>query len=154
MSDGEREATIYYDRETSGLASLYKRDINKVELSTQETIKLRRLDDYINENEIDRINFIKIDIEGHELDAFRGLGDYLSADFIDAIQFEYGGANLDSHTSLKEIFDTLTNAGFNLYKVMPTHLEYREYRPWMDNFRYANYVALSKSNGAWSTPAP
>ena len=148
VSDRSGKATIYYDNETSGLASLYQRDLKSynIELSQQETIELRRLEDYINENSIGHINLLKIDIEGHELSAFRGLGEFLNAKFIDAIQFEYGGANLDSYTSLMEISSLLTNAGFSLYKIMPTYLEKRKYEPRMENFQYANYVALSEVN--------
>ena len=147
VSDRLGKATIYYDTETSGLASLYQRDLEfyNIELSKQETIELLRLEDYINENSIRHINLLKIDIEGHELLAFRGLGEFLNAKFIDAIQFEYGGTNLDSHTSLMEIAGLLTNAGFDLYKIMPNYIEKRKYEPHMENFQYANYVALSKA---------
>ena len=146
LSDRETEATIYYDAQTSGLASLYQRNLKHYNrnLSIKETIKLKRLDNYIEENKITHINLLKVDIEGHELFSFYGLGDYLSPKFIDAIQFEYGGANLDSHTSLIEIFDLLNSTGFELYKVMSTYLQRREYNPSMENFQYANYVALSK----------
>ena len=75
--------------------------------------------------------------------AFHGLGDYLNSGFIDVIQFEYGGANLDSHTSLMDIFYLLNSSGFELYKIMPSYLQYRQYKPFMENFQYANYVALS-----------
>jgi FkbM family methyltransferase len=147
VSDSETGATIYYDSKSSGLASLYQRNLKhyQIDFSEKEIIQLRRLDRYIKECNISHIDFLKIDIEGHELAAFNGLGDYLNATFIDAIQFEYGGCNLDSHTSLMEIFDILTNSGFKMYKVMPTHLEPREYRASMENFQYANYVALSPS---------
>lgn len=70
-------------------------------------IVLKRLEDYINERKIPRIDFLKIDIEGHELFALKVFGKYLSDKFITTIQFEYGGANLDSHTSLMEIYDLL-----------------------------------------------
>ncbi len=148
VSDRRGKATIYYDKETSGLASLYQRNLKSynIELSQQETIKLLRLEDYINENSIRHINLLKIDIEGHEMSAFRGLGEFLNPKFIDAIQFEYGGANLDSHTSLMEIASLLTSSGFTLYKIMPNYLEKRKYEPRMENFQYANYVALSEVN--------
>jgi FkbM family methyltransferase len=86
---------------------------------------------------------IKIDIEGHELKAFEGFGKYLDGDFVDYIQFEYGGANLDSHTSLMELCKFLEERGFRVAKVMPSGLEIRKYSPFMDNFNYANYVAIS-----------
>lgn len=140
VSDSETEATIYYDSKSSGLASLYQRNLKhyQIDFSNKETIKLRRLDSYIKEYNISHIDLLKVDIEGHELAAFRGLGDYLNTTFIDAIQFEYGGCNLDSHTSLMKIFDILINSGFKMYKVMPTYLERREYQPQMENFQYAN----------------
>lgn len=49
------------------------------------------------------------------------IGAYLNSNFIDYIQFEYGGADLDSHKGLKV----------------------RDYKPYMGNFQYSNYVAIS-----------
>jgi hypothetical protein len=103
------------------------------------------LDKYIEGRDIQHIDFIKIDIEGHELKAFEGFGHYLNSNFIDFIQFEYGGANLDSHTSLMEMYKYLEEKGFKIAKIMPNGLEIREYRPFMDNFQYSNYVAISKN---------
>ena len=144
-SDIDSSAKIYYDKEESGLASLYQRNLDSynLELNQSEEIKLKRLDNYIEEKNINHIDFVKIDIEGHELKAFEGFGKYLNGDFIDYIQFEYGGANLDSHTSLMEIYKFLRTRGFRIAKVMTTGLEVREYKPYMDNFNYSNYVAIS-----------
>jgi len=144
-SNEETKATIYYDKEQSGLASLYQRNLDSynMQLNKSEEIVLKRLDTYIEENNIEHIDFIKIDIEGHELKAFEGFGKYLNGDFIDYIQFEYGGANLDSHTSLMEIYKFLNTRGFKIAKIMPNGLEIREYSPFMDNFNYSNYVAIS-----------
>jgi FkbM family methyltransferase len=147
ISNRNSRSTIYYDHEGSGLASLYKRelDLYSIELKENEEIMLRKLDEYIKENDIKHINFIKIDIEGHELKAFEGMGDFLSYNFIDFIQFEYGGANLDSHASLLDFYNLFKDKGFKIAKVMPKGLEIREYASFMDNFQYANYVAISKN---------
>jgi FkbM family methyltransferase len=146
LSDTNTFATIFYDKEQSGLASLYKRNLDayNLALNQSEEIELRRLDRYIVEKSIKHIDFIKIDIEGHELKAFEGFGNFLDAKFIDFIQFEYGGANLDSHTSLMEIYKLLEDKGFKIAKIMPKGLELREYKPFMENFQYSNYVAISK----------
>lgn len=145
-SNQNEKATIYYDKEESGLASLYQRNLESynLELNQSEEIELKRLDEYIEVEQINHIDFIKIDIEGHELKAFEGFGKYLNSDFIDYIQFEYGGANLDSHTSLMEIYKFLSQKGFKIAKIMRNGLELRDYSPFMDNFNYANYVAVSK----------
>lgn len=138
--------TIYYDSDKSVLASLHKRNLDAyaVEMNRSETVATTRLDAYIESHGLGHINFLKIDIEGHELAAFEGLGRYLHNEFIDFIQFEYGGANLDSHTTLMDFYMLFEKAGFVMTKVMSGGLEVRPYRPWMDNYHYANYVAVSK----------
>lgn len=146
ISNANTTATIYYDKENSGLASLYRRNLKaySIQLDKSEVINLKRLEDYVSEGKIPRIDFLKIDIEGHELFAFKGFGKYLSSEFITAIQFEYGGANLDSHTSLMEIYELLEKRGFEIFKIMPKYIKKRQYHPYMDNFFYSNYVAISK----------
>ncbi|MFA6437969.1 MAG: FkbM family methyltransferase [Bacteriovoracaceae bacterium] len=146
-SDSATKADIYYDTEQSGFASLYQRDLSSmnVTMNQKETITLTRLDTYIEERKIEKIDLLKIDIEGHELAAFRGLGSYLNSETIAAIQFEYGGANIDSKTTLREIYNLLENAGFVIAKIMKTGIEIRKYSSMIENYQYANYVALSKS---------
>jgi len=147
LSDVSKRSKIYYDKEKSGLASLYQRNLKSysIELSQSEEINVKRLDSYVEEKRINHIDFVKIDIEGHELKAFEGFGAYLDGDFIDYIQFEYGGANLDSGASLMEIYQVLSDRGFVIAKVMPKGIEVRNYSPYMDNFNYANYVAVSRN---------
>jgi len=146
VSDCNATAKIFYDKEQSGLASLYQRNLDSysLQLNKSEEITLLRIDEYIVQKNIKHIDFIKMDIEGHELKAFHGFGKYLNSDFIDYIQFEYGGANLDSHTSLLEIYEVLEKNNFVIAKIMPNGLEIRKYKPFMDNFQYSNYVAISK----------
>lgn len=145
VSSEEGEAVIFYDQEQSGLASLYNRNLDAyhIKLSHYENINLKKISDYIENKGISHIDFIKIDIEGHELKAFEGFGGYINADFIDYIQFEYGGANLDSHTSLMELYAFFEKRNFSIAKIMPNGLLVRAYKPWMDNFTYSNYVAVS-----------
>lgn len=145
VSDTAGETEIFYDEEQSGFASLYQRDLSSVNvtMAQKERINLVRLDHYIEQHAIQHIDLLKIDIEGHEIAAFRGLGAYLRPDFIGAIQFEYGGANLDSGTTLRQIYSILEGAGFKITKVMKKGLEVRPYSIRNENYQYANFVAVS-----------
>jgi FkbM family methyltransferase len=146
LSDENTTTHIYYNKEGSGLASLYKRKLKhyKINFDKSEKILLKRADSYIQENELTHIDLIKIDVEGHELNVFFGFGEYLNGDFIDFIQFEYGGTNLDSKTSLLDIYSYLEEGGFIIAKIYPQGLEIRDYKPFMENYCYSNYVAISK----------
>lgn len=147
VSSENGSAQIYYDQQESVLASLHQRNLSAFGLSLDrsETVQTVRLDTYIEVQGINHIQLLKIDIEGHELAAFGGMGRFLSGDFIDFVQFEYGGANLDSRTSLMELYALFEARGFVVGKIMPTGIELRSYQPWMENFQYANYVAVSKN---------
>jgi FkbM family methyltransferase len=138
-------ARIHSDAPRSPLASLHLRDLSGlgITLAGTETVETIRLDDYLKSRSIDHVDFIKLDVEGHESRALEGLGSCLSVDRVDFIQFEYGGTYLDAGASLREVYRRLEVAGFAVAKVMRGGLEVRGYQPSMDNFQYANYVAIS-----------
>lgn len=145
VSNTNKSGYLYYNDKTSSLGSLYERDLKyyKIILNKREKIQLKRLDKYIEEKTIDHIHFIKIDVEGNEENTLIGLSQYLNSDFIDFIQFEYGGAYLDSNTNLIKTFNIMTEKGFTVAKIMKKGLEIRKYAPYMENFCYSNYVAIS-----------
>jgi FkbM family methyltransferase len=147
LSSKDADFRIFYDKEKSGLASLYKRNLKhyNIDMSEGETIRVGTAKDYIESNYIKHIDFVKIDIEGHELEAFNGFGNYLSGEFIDFIQFEYGGAFLDSKISLMQLYEYFEAKGFSIAKVMQNGIEIRDYKPYMENFSNSNYIAISNS---------
>lgn len=57
---------------------------------------------------IERIDFLKIDVEGGEYDVLMGFSDMLGRGTIGLIQFEYGSANIDSRKLLKDYYNLLT----------------------------------------------
>ena len=145
LSDVNEDRQIYFNEEGSGLTSLYQRDLSQfgTKLNQEETVQVRRADQYIEEKGIERIHVIKIDVEGHEKAVLEGFGEYLRPTFIDCIQFEYNNTNIDAGTTLFEFYRLLEEKGFVLTKMMPRGLEIRPYYYFMENFTYANYVALS-----------
>jgi FkbM family methyltransferase len=139
-------ASIFSDASHSTLASLHRRDLTAQGLNPggTETVETIRLEDYLKTRAIDHVDFLKLDVEGHERAAVEGLGSYLSGERMDFVQFEYGGTYLDAHVSLREVYELFERAGFAVAKVMRHGLDVRPYQPWMDNFQYANYVAISR----------
>ena len=68
---------------------------------------------YIEDNNISKIDFVKIDTEGHELRVLRGFGDKLS--IVSQIQFEYGGTYKDTNTKLIDVISYLQKYGFTKF---------------------------------------
>jgi len=145
ISDSEMESTIFYDPTMTPIASLYRRKVMQynISMNQSEKIKLKRMDRYIQEKSIKHIHFVKLDVEGHELNALYGFGDYLNGSFIDFIQFEYGETYFDAHIRLLDIYQLLEKRDFQIAKITPNGLILKKYYRYMENFIYANYVAIS-----------
>lgn len=97
---------------------------------------------YCQANNIERIDFLKIDVEGHELAVFKGMRRMLEQGRVDAVQFEYGGANLDARVYLCDIWNFLAPFGLRFFKIFPDGLQpVVQYRQSMETFKYGNYLA-------------
>lgn len=145
LSSSCGQRSIFLDTPSSSMASVYKRASSSgVDFKIQEQIMISTGDSYINKNKVSHIDLLKIDVEGHELEVLKGLGQYLNNQMIDFIQFEYGGANLDSRTSLSDFYDLLLPRGYIIAKIMPQGPIIRNYSSAQESFIYSNYLAISK----------
>jgi FkbM family methyltransferase len=140
------EATLHYDEAGSGLASLTKRKLDHfgIEFAESETIQVETIDDYCATNAIDHIHVLKIDVEGHELDALAGAKRMFEAKAIDLVTFEFGGCNIDTRTFFQDFWYFFRDAGFSLFRITPSgYLRPLEtYREIHEQFRTINFVAV------------
>lgn len=84
--------------------------------STDEGIQFetKRLDDYCDENGIKAIDFIKIDVEGMEIDVLDG-GKKIIEKTAKIIQFEFGGTILDRDISIDDLLNWFDKKTFSIY---------------------------------------
>lgn len=127
----------------SGMNSLHKRHgVINAAVRAVEQIKITTLDEYCEKNGIHKIDFLKVDVEGHELAVFRGAKRMLERSAIDLIQFEYGGCNLDARVYLLDIWKYLASNGYHIAKIFPDSIRYlSEYEQSLETFQYSNYIA-------------
>jgi FkbM family methyltransferase len=143
LSDRVGEAALHDGRAGSSQASLVPREVLSGQAAAAVSVPLLRLEEFLAREGLAQVDLLKLDIEGSELAALRGLGERLRPAGIDVIQFEYGGATLDAGASLRDFYRVLSAQGYVLAKLFPQALEVRPYRPWMEHYAFANYVALS-----------
>jgi FkbM family methyltransferase len=98
--------------------SLFDRNLSKEIL---EICEVKKGLEYCIENNISKIDFLKIDVEGLETKVLQGFGDFLHN--IKYIQFKYGIGLRDAGSNLSEIFNLLLPYGFSkFYKQTPNGL--------------------------------
>lgn len=76
------------------------------------------LDDYISRQNISKIDFMKIDVEGHELQVLKGARKSLEKGAVKVIYMEASWANWERNDRpLSDCFDLLKETGFSLFYV-------------------------------------
>lgn len=98
--------------------------------------------DYITEQQIKVIDFVKIDVEGMDFQVLKGFGDQLNR--VRVIQFEYGIFNIASRALLYDFYRYLDAGGFVLGKIYPRFVEFFEYHFDRENFLGNNYLAVRR----------
>ena len=111
-------ATLYGAGEMSSLTERDYADFEGFDTSSTLEIQVRRLDDVCREQGVARIEMLKIDAEGHDLDVLVGAGDLLRPETIGAIQFEFGGTHIDTRTFVRDFRRLLNPAGYEIYRVV------------------------------------
>lgn len=148
ISDQQTEGVLFYDKENSGLASLYNRQLDyyHIEMSKSEQVSLNTLDMYCLENKIDCIDLLKMDIEGNEYKALKGATSLLSEKKIKSIQLEFGGCNIDSRTYFRDYWNLL-NKDFRVYRIVKDGLaEITKYDEKLEIFTCTNYLFILRKS--------
>lgn len=130
-----------------GLSSLVQRRLENGETAQfQETVNVLPLTDYCASAGIDRINLLKIDVEGLELEVLRGAKSLFENGKIDICSFEFGGCNLDSRTYLRDFFEFFRGYDMRIFRITPaaTIVELPRYHEQLERFTTTNYVATSR----------
>jgi FkbM family methyltransferase len=140
-------ATLFSDKPGSGLGSLTKRNLDHLNIpfDASEGVQVIRFDAYWRDVLHERpIDLVKLDIEGHELDALAGMGAALAA--TQAVQFEFGGANIDTRTYLRDFFALFADAGFDIHRITPAGVQrLASYRESDECFTTTNFIAPRRS---------
>jgi len=111
----------------------------------EDIVRIDTIDNYCSDKRISKIDFLKIDVEGGELEVLKGASEIIKNGMIDIIQFEYGGTYIDAKIFLKDIFEYFSDFGYHIYKIHPGRVELiARYDSSLDDFQYANYAVIGK----------
>jgi FkbM family methyltransferase len=146
LSDKSGKLTLYADKPGSGLGSLSKRRLDHfgIEMTDEEVVPVLRFDEdweqFSSASPV--IDYVKIDVEGHELSVLEGFGDFLKR--VKLIQFEFGGCNIDTRTFFQDFWYFFSGNNFSLYRITPRGaIAVTAYREADEFFATTNYIALN-----------
>lgn len=107
----------FNEYEWSALNSLLKRSFGKSKVIDSYIVNVISIDDYCEENNINKINLLKTDTEGYELNVLKGAEQMMNES---AIQFVYTEIffyeNYIGQSSFGDIYNYLLEKGFNLVR--------------------------------------
>ena len=146
LSNINKESILYSDKIGSGLGSLTKRKVDHFDFSfdCEEKIKLKRFEDYWSKNiqSYNKIDFVKLDVEGHELDVLDGFGEKIRN--VKMIQFEFGGCNIDTKTYFRDFWYYFKEHNFSIYRITQFGTVYlSKYKELYEKFATTNYISIN-----------
>jgi FkbM family methyltransferase len=119
-----------------GMSSFVKRSIFKKYQIKINNLQVKIFDDiYRSHKEID---FMKIDVEGYELNVLKGCENMLKNKNIKFIQFEYGGTYKDNHIKLNDVIKYLNLYDYKTYKFTNSFTQIHDFE---DDYNYNNFLA-------------
>jgi len=135
--DGSLALTVMAEDSTlSSIVTLHEGEARQMDCP------VRAGDAYMAEQGIDRIDLLKIDVEGAEPLVLAGFAQALAEGRIDVVQFEYGQANIVTRFLLRDFYAFLERRGYTVGKLYPNRVDFRSYRFEHEDFIGPNFVAV------------
>lgn len=144
FSDQAGTAALHAAAAGSTMGSLYRRDAHgPAAAASTETIRLETIDGFCRAHGLERVHFLKLDVEGHELAALRGAESLLRGGGVNFIQFEFGGCSMDARVFLRDFARLLPDYVF--CRILRDGLyQFQGFTEFDEIFAYQNFLAMKK----------
>ncbi|MGH3326859.1 MAG: FkbM family methyltransferase [Streptomycetales bacterium] len=145
LSSHAGQATLHVVHPGAGTNSLHDAFTGGRAAERTEPVVTTTVDDYVQHNDIGRIDLLKIDTEGHDFAVLLGAERSFKAGAISVAQFEYNHRWVHARHFLKDAFDLLWPLGYRVGKLTPRGMEsYPDWDPDLETFVEGNYLACTE----------
>jgi len=154
LSDQNGEIQIFYPETSHYRTTAYQEHLgvayalpgDKPSAPKSLRVPVIRGDDYVRERGIKTIDVLKIDVEGMEERVLRGLEQAFSERRIRLVQFEYNTTNIVSKFLLRDAYNFFTPLGYQVGKLYPNYVDFRDYHYRHEDFCGPNMVVVHKDD--------
>jgi len=106
---------------------------------SKKEIFIDTLDNFVDE----KIDLLKIDVEGFELEVLKGSIEKIRNKKIYYIQFEYGGCFKDNNVKLNDVINFLKNYGYKVYSLDDN--KFKLINNYVDDYKWVNFYSTHKT---------
>jgi FkbM family methyltransferase len=115
----EEERVFYFNAANPTASSMYSQGVSRFEVETTEQprkVRVRRLDTLLAEGVIPRADFLKVDVEGFEIDVFQGAQELLAAGVLGVeAESNFGISAVYPRTHLAAVAESLLGHGLLIF---------------------------------------
>jgi FkbM family methyltransferase len=106
--------------------------------------RVLRGDDYCAEAGVQHIGYIKLDVEGHEVEVLDGFERMFREKRVDAVQFEFGYEAYVTGRTIRQFYKRFTDLGYITGRVLTVGVQFSEQGEQFERLAFGNYVAVLK----------
>ncbi|MBM4053783.1 MAG: FkbM family methyltransferase [Planctomycetes bacterium] len=139
---GNETVTMYGHTSSSGL-EVCPENVRKKAMNYTERVNFMRLDDFCKQHHIDHIDYLKMDVEGCELNILKSAQNMINSDSIDFIHFEFNHPSIYLKLFFKDYYDFLSPK-YSIYRILQDGLcPIQNYSEHCEIFANSNYLAIA-----------
>jgi FkbM family methyltransferase len=150
VSDSKGMTTFYSNTNSDLSAHDSLHDMQAIGYDTNVTkteVQVTTLDDILCDLDIEKVHFMKIDVEGNELKVFDGARATLERGAVKFIQFEFGNAAKAARVFLYDLVSLLESNHYKIYVVKPRGLMPLNYSPFTEKkYSMINLLAVHENS--------
>jgi len=145
MSNEPGQVEFQFNKDHDTLSSLCSSGVHALDF---EVVKCSMTtgDQYMRDRKLCHIDFLKIDVEGAEMQVLNGFAHALQDKQITAIQFEYGMASIISRVLLYDYHKFFARHHYVVGAIYPNYVDFRDYSFRDENFLTPNFLAIREDN--------
>jgi len=132
----------FFEEPNAGRGSTLVADFMRTSGSTR-TVSVTTLDAALREAGWDRVDLLKVDAEGYDLQVLRGAHEALAGRSIGVVQFEYNRAWQLAGDTLRAAYLLLEPYGYRIFVLKRDGLYTLNYLRYEEYFEYTNFVAVA-----------
>jgi FkbM family methyltransferase len=136
-------AELFFAEQGESVASLCRQSDAQ---TNAQKVGVTTVDQFCDENGVDRIQFLKIDTEGKEMEVLQGAARMIQEGQIDFIQFEFGDTFLHTPYHFIDVWNYLSDR-YVIYRILRHGLaELRHYSHDLEVYKNANFLSVRRSS--------